>query len=80
MRQIGPCPICGWSSIIEPRQTRALRGVSVPYSIHTGGKSEAQLTNKQAVLLMHDIYMKKLFNLVFKKSLGTYKHFIWMYK
>ena len=28
--------------------------VSVPYSIHTGGKSEAQLTKKQAVLLMHD--------------------------
>ena len=26
------------------------------HSIHTGGKSEAQLTKKQAVLLMHDIY------------------------
>ena len=25
--------------------------------VHTGGKSEAQLTKKQAVLLMHDIYM-----------------------
>ena len=28
--------------------------VSAPCSIHTGGKSEAQLTKKQAVLLMHD--------------------------
>ena len=35
---------------------RPLRVVSVPYSVHTGGKSEAQLTKKQAVLLMHDIY------------------------
>ena len=33
---------------------RPLRAVSVPCSIHTGGKSEAQLTKKQAVLLMHD--------------------------
>ena len=28
--------------------------VLVPCSIHTGGKSEAQLTKKQAILLMHD--------------------------
>ena len=28
--------------------------VLVPRSIHTGGKSEVQLTKKQAVLLMHD--------------------------
>ena len=35
---------------------RHLRAVSAPRSVHTGGKSEAQLTNKQAVLLMHDIY------------------------
>ena len=34
---------------------RQLRVVSAPHSIHTGGKSEAQLTKKQAVLLMHDI-------------------------
>ena len=35
---------------------RQLRAVSAPRSIHTRGKSEAQLTKKQAVLLMHDIY------------------------
>ena len=35
---------------------RPLRAVLVPYSVHTGGKSEAQLTKKQVVLLMHDIY------------------------
>ena len=34
---------------------RQLQAVSVPCSIHTGGKSEVQLTKKQAVLLMHDI-------------------------
>ena len=28
--------------------------VSAPCSVHTGGKSEAQLAKKQAVLLMHD--------------------------
>ena len=33
---------------------RQLRAVSAPRSIHTGGKSEAQLNKKQAVLLMHD--------------------------
>ena len=33
---------------------RHLRAVSAPHSIHTGGKSEAQLTKKRAVLLMHD--------------------------
>ena len=38
---------------------RPLRVVSVPYSIHTGGKSEAQLTKKQVVLLMHDIYVMR---------------------
>ena len=41
-------------AIIELRWTRQLRAVSAPRSIHTGGKSEAQLTKKQAVLLMHD--------------------------
>ena len=35
---------------------RPLRAVLVPCSIHTGGKSEAQLTKKQAALLMHNIY------------------------
>ena len=35
---------------------RQLRALSAPRSVHTGGKSEAQLTKKQAVLLMHDIY------------------------
>ena len=30
--------------------------VLAPHPIHTGGKSEVQLTKKQAVLLMHDIY------------------------
>ena len=44
-------------SIIELRWTRQLRAVLAPRSVHTGGKSEAQLTKKQAVLLMHDIYM-----------------------
>ena len=29
--------------------------VSAPRSAHTGGKTEAQLTKKQAVLLMHNI-------------------------
>ena len=33
---------------------RPLRVVSVPRSVHTGGKIEVQLTKKQAVLLMHD--------------------------
>ena len=33
---------------------RHLRVVLAPHSIHTGGKSEVQLTKKQAVLLMHD--------------------------
>ena len=28
--------------------------VSALHSVHTGGKSEVQLTKKQAVLLMHD--------------------------
>ena len=51
MHQIG---LCGWSSIIELRQMRPLRAVSVPCSVHTGGKSEVQLTKKQVVLLMHD--------------------------
>ena len=41
---------------------RQLRAVSAPHSIHTGGKSEAQLTKKQAVMLMHDIYFNVLFN------------------
>ena len=40
---------------------RPLQVVSVPYSVHTGGKSEAQLTKKQAVLLMHNIYMCLLY-------------------
>ena len=31
--------------------------VLAPHSIHTGGKSEVQLTKKQAVLLMHNIYV-----------------------
>ena len=35
---------------------RQLQAVLTPCSIHTGGKSEAQLTKKQAVLLMHDTY------------------------
>ena len=43
-------------AIIELRQTRQLRAVSAPCFVHTGGKSEAQLTKKQAVLLMHNIY------------------------
>ena len=33
---------------------RQLRAVLAPCSNHTGGKSEAQLTKKQAVLLMHN--------------------------
>ena len=33
---------------------RLLQAGSVPYSVHTGGKIEAQSTKKQAVLLMHD--------------------------
>ena len=33
---------------------RQLQAVLAPSSVHTGGKSEAQLTKKQAVLLMHD--------------------------
>ena len=37
---------------------RQLRAVLAPRSIHTGGKSEVQLTKKQVVLLMHDIYIK----------------------
>ena len=44
-------------AIIELRRTRQLRVVLAPRSVHTGGKSEAQLTKKQAVLLMHDIYI-----------------------
>ena len=42
---------------------RPLRAVLVPYSVHTGGKSEAQLTKKQAVLLMHDKYKKHMVNI-----------------
>ena len=41
---------------MELRRTKQLRAVSAPGSVHTGGKSEAQFTKKQAVLLMHDIY------------------------
>ena len=43
-------------AIIELRRMRQLRAVLAPRSVHTGGKSEAQLTKKQAVLLMHDTY------------------------
>ena len=45
-------------AIIELRRMRQLRAVSAPCSVYTGGKSEAQLTNKQVVLLMHDIYIE----------------------
>ena len=41
-------------AIIELRWTRQLQAVLASRSIHTGGKSEAQLTKKQVVLLMHD--------------------------
>ena len=56
MRQIRPCPILRAEFDYRVPMDEALRAVSVPNSIHTGGKSEAQLTKKQAVLLMHDIY------------------------
>ena len=46
-------------AITELRWTRQLRAVSAPRSVHTGGKSEAQLTKKQAVLLMHDTYIRR---------------------
>ena len=52
--ETGPVRRCRWSLVIELRRTRQLQAVSAPRSVHTGGKSEAQLTKKQAVLLMHD--------------------------
>ena len=55
--KLGPVRHCGWTLIIELRWMRQLRVVLAPHSIHTGGKSEAQLTKKQAVLLMHDTYV-----------------------
>ena len=50
MCQIGPC-----LTLRVEFDYRAPM-VLAPHSVHTGGKSEAQLTKKQAVLLMHDIY------------------------
>ena len=51
-------------AIIELQRMRQLRAVLAPRSVHTGGKSEAQLTKKQAVLLMHDIYLVPMIKLV----------------
>ena len=44
--------------------------VLAPRSIHTGGKSEVQLTKKQVVLLMHDTLPQgiKSVRALFKKS------------
>ena len=49
---------------------RQLRAVLAPRSVHTGGKSEVQLTKKQAVLLMHNTLPQgiKSIRALFKKS------------
>ena len=60
-------------AIIELRWMRQLRAVSAPHSIHTGGKSEAQLTKKQAILLMHDIYNIHI-NTIWMESLMIVLH------
>ena len=61
-------------SIIELRRTRQLRAVSAPRSVHTGGKSEAQLTKKQAVLLMHNIYINSVNCMVKLFIIGYYNY------
>ena len=43
-------------AIIELLWMRQLRAVLAPCSVHTGEKSEVQMTKKQVVLLMHNIY------------------------
>ena len=64
--KLGPVRHCRWSSIIELLRMRHLRAVSAPRSVHTGGKSEAQLIKKQAVLLMHDIYLNSIYLYIFE--------------
>ena len=58
MRQIRPCPMLRLEfDYRAPTDEATLSGFSSllrPY----WGKSEVQLTKKQAVLLMHDIYSK----------------------
>ena len=53
MHQIGPCSTL-WVEFDYQAPTEEAASSGFGSSLHTGGKSEAQLTKKQAVLLMHD--------------------------
>ena len=60
MHQIGPCPILQVEFDYRAPTDEAASGLFGSLLHPYWRESEAQLTEKQAVLLMHDIYMKRI--------------------